>query len=72
MVSTSKGSTTQLISIKDDIAINRSFINKDRVIKGVGDNGDKVNNVDIVNSNRITKSKDLRKAGVGFLTLRLS
>lgn len=69
---TGKSSTPQLMFIKDGNTINRLSTNKGKVIKGVDDNGNKVDDVSIVDVNRISmaKSKDLVKIEAGFLTFK--
>lgn len=47
-----------------------SSTNDGRAIKGVGGDGNKVDNVAIINTNKTAKFKNLIKVGAGFLTLR--
>lgn len=68
LVSTSEGSIIYLASIKNGIAIDELPTGKDKAIKEVGDNSNKVDNVGIVNTNKIAKFKDLIKAKAGFFT----
>lgn len=55
-----------MISIKDDIVINKISTNEYKAIKEVISNDNKFNNVNIVDANRITNFKDIVKSGECF------
>lgn len=59
LMSTSESSNTWLTPTKDDDTIDVSSINKVRVIKGVDGNGNKVDDISVVDANKTGKSKDL-------------
>lgn len=52
LVSISKVGTAKLAFIKDNITIIRLFTSESKVIKGVGSDSNKVDNVDIVNTKK--------------------
>lgn len=70
LVATGKSNTTLLASIKDGIAIDEPFIDENRVIKKIGDDGNDIHDINIVNANKtsIAKFKDLIKVEVSFFT----
>lgn len=53
---------------KDDKTINKLFINESRAIKGFGSDGNKADNIYIMDANKTVKYKDLVKVGADFLT----
>lgn len=67
-----KDSNTYLVFTKDGITIDELPTSKDRAIKRFGDNKNNVDDIGIVDANKINtdKSKDLVKTGAGFLTLK--
>lgn len=58
------------MSTKDDKAINIPSTNKNKGIKEVGSDSNKVGDVGIVDANRMAKSKGLTKAEAGFFIPR--
>lgn len=76
LVTTSKGSTTQLVSIKDSSVINKLFTKQDGAIEGGDSNGNEVNEGGVVKTNSIKTSKSVKsidliqpkKIRVGFFT----
>lgn len=68
LVSTSEGSTTQLMATRDGITIQQSFSNKSKTIKGFSGDGNELDDVSIVDANKMAKCKDLIKVRVSFLT----
>lgn len=56
---------------KDNRAMDISFIDKTRAIKGVCDDGNNVNDIDIVDVYKIAKSKSLIKPKAGFFILEI-
>lgn len=67
-MSINKGNIIQLASIKDGIDIGELSIYKGRAIEKVGGDSNEVDNIGIVDANKIIKSKDLVKVRVSFLT----
>lgn len=52
-----KGNTTQLATINENNSINIMFIEEGKTIKKVGSGSNKVDNIDIINTNSIGSIK---------------
>lgn len=67
LLSTGAGNSTYLISTKNSIVIDWLIIIEGRAIKEVSVDGNEIDEIGIVDPNRIAKSKDLITTKVSFL-----
>lgn len=68
LVSIGEDNNSWLAYTKDSSTIDVPSTNEGRAIKGIGSDGNKVDNISIVDTNKMGKFKDLKKVKACFFT----